>query len=405
MNKINKTLIIGINLCDFGSTGNIMRNSLEYARENDNFDYLVIVQKSEGKPKTYDYMENYSILDRLDKHIFHRSINNPDGFYHRRPTLRIINKIKEQCDKYKNVIVHMHNIHMANIDLRILFKYLSKENRINKVYYTLHDCWSFTGGCYHFERCGCDEWKTGCKGKCPQHYEKKFFSTAKNLRLKNKYTHLLKDKLTFIPVSHWCDNLLKQSLLGDINSIVIEGECNIIPVKQKDESLKEALGIKENEKVLLTVDGWKGYELLDQFIEKIPDGYKFILISGGKKKYTSEKVIQIDKVDNRLLPLFYSIADCFVSLTQEDTLPLTIMEAQLCGVPVVGFGHGGTPEEIIEGKTGYMVPHNNIDELYFKIKEVVHKKPFKGENVLNYGLQFSKYESAKKILKIYQNKK
>jgi CXXX repeat peptide maturase len=47
--KKNKTLIIGINLGDYGSTGTIMRNALEYANKNGNYDYLIIVPKDRGK--------------------------------------------------------------------------------------------------------------------------------------------------------------------------------------------------------------------------------------------------------------------------------------------------------------------------------------------------------------------
>ena len=403
MSKSNKTLLIGINLGDAGSTGTIMRNSFEYAKENGEYDYLIIVPKSEGKPNTFEYMgEGYTILHKLDRHLFHRSLHNPDGFFGRRTTKRIINKIKEKCCEYENIIVHLHNIHMANIDLRILFKYLSKEHQIKKVFYTLHDLWSFTGGCYWFEREKCEKWKTGCKGKCIKNCGKKCFSTAKNLKLKSKYTHLLKDKLTFCPVSKWCDNLLKQSVLGDIPSVVVEGECNIKGIDYKDTALKETLGIKESEKVLLTVDGWKGYECLDEFVKNIPDGYKFILISGGNKKYQSEKVIQIGRVNNFLLPIFFSITDCFVSLTQEDNLPLTIMEAQNCGVPVVGFGQNGTPEEIIEGVTGTMVgKDNNVMKLIEAIKFVVEKKPYKKEDIIKNGQKFAKMSSAKRMFKIY----
>ena len=81
---MGNTLIIGINLGDRGSTGSIMRSSLEYAAENGNFDYLVIVPKEEGKPNSFGYLKcKNSIVDKLDRHFFHRSINNPDGFYER----------------------------------------------------------------------------------------------------------------------------------------------------------------------------------------------------------------------------------------------------------------------------------------------------------------------------------
>ena len=399
-----KTLIIGINLGDSGSTGTIMRNSLEFVHDNGDFDYLIVVPKSESRPHTFAYAEGpMSLFERFDRHILHRSINNPDGFFDRAITQRIIRKIKTECYVYDKIIVHMHNIHMARIDLRILFKYLSKEKRIKKVFYTLHDCWSFTGGCYHFEKCGCNKWRTGCKGVCPQNFGRAFFKCSKNLALKNKYTHLLKEKLTLLPVSEWCNSLLKQSSLNDIESIVINGECSIAPLRDHDLSLKEILGIGSNDKTLITVDGWKAEEFLNQFIAILPDNYKFIVINGGRNMDRAKNVISINSVPNLIMPLFYSISDCFISLTQEDTLPLTIMEAQICGLPVVGFGHGGTPEEIVEGVTGTMVGvDNDVQKILGAAMNAITNNPYKKDDIVGNGRRFEKYSYGKAMLELYK---
>ena len=399
---MGNTLIIGINLGDRGSTGSIMRSSLEYAAENGNFDYLVIVPKEEGKPNSFGYLKcKNSIVDKLDRHFFHRSINNPDGFYERRTTLRIIKRIKNELTSYSKVFVHLHNIHMARIDLRYLFNFFAKEKKIYRVFYTLHDCWSFTGGCYFFERHKCEKWMNGCRGSCVQDFGHCLFSTAKSLRLKDKYTHLIRDKLILLPVSKWCDNLLKKSILKDIPSIVIEGECDIKPVGFQDLALRNILNLKDGEKVLMMVDGWKGFEYLDQFIDKIPENYKLILIN-GKKSYESNNVIQFDRIHNSLLPLFFSITDCYVSLTQEDNLPLTLMEAQICGVPIAGFGQNGTSEEIVDGVSGIMVgKDNNVDKLIDAIKFIIEKSPFKKEDIIASGMRFSKMSAAKKYFNLY----
>ena len=57
MKAIDKTLIIGINAYDYGSTGNIMRNTLEYANNNGNYDYLVITPHNKGNKYTYGYKD------------------------------------------------------------------------------------------------------------------------------------------------------------------------------------------------------------------------------------------------------------------------------------------------------------------------------------------------------------
>ena len=39
-----------------------------------------------------------------------------------------------------------------------------------------------------------------------------------------------------------------------------------------------------------------------------------------------------------------------------DSLPMTVSEAQNCGVPVIGSTVGGIPEQVLDGQTGWLVP-------------------------------------------------
>ena len=49
----------------------------------------------------------------------------------------------------------------------------------------------------------------------------------------------------------------------------------------------------------------------------------------------------------------YQAADLLVMPTLMDNLPNTIVEAQACALPCVGFNIGGLPQMIKDGLNGY----------------------------------------------------
>jgi glycosyltransferase involved in cell wall biosynthesis len=56
--------------------------------------------------------------------------------------------------------------------------------------------------------------------------------------------------------------------------------------------------------------------------------------------------------DNHLLRLHYAASDLLVIPSRQDNLPNTGLEAQACGLPVVGFRIGGLPDITNDRITG-----------------------------------------------------
>lgn len=54
-----------------------------------------------------------------------------------------------------------------------------------------------------------------------------------------------------------------------------------------------------------------------------------------------------------------------------DSLPMTVSEAQNCGIPVIASAVGGIPEQVIDGKTGWLVPPADERALADRLAELL----------------------------------
>ena len=65
--------------------------------------------------------------------------------------------------------------------------------------------------------------------------------------------------------------------------------------------------------------------------------------------------------DRNQMPLYYHRADIFCSPAQHEVGVANVyIEAMASGCPVVASTTGGAPEAVIDGKTGYLVPPNDV---------------------------------------------
>ncbi len=85
------------------------------------------------------------------------------------------------------------------------------------------------------------------------------------------------------------------------------------------------------------------------------------------------QVVFHGKVDAEEALELYKNADIFLlpSITSSqgdmEGIPVSLMEAMACGLPVVATMHSGIPELVIDGQTGYLVPEKDVNSIADRI--------------------------------------
>lgn len=340
--------VVQVNTVTSGCTGRIA-NSIKRILEKNGHQCIVAYGRGE-KPKK----DTYKISTVLDSNIHGilTRIFDTTGLH----SVYKTRKFLKFLDSYKPDIIHLHNLHGYYINYKLLFSYL-KENNI-KVYWTLHDCWPFTGHCPYYSYVGCEKWTTECHN-CQQksHHPKSliFDRSQKNFRDK-KASFVGVKNLTIITPSRWLKNEVNRSFLKDYKVVHIP---NGIALEQFHPT--ENLFLKENnldfKVVILGVANlWAETKGMKYFIQLFtllpPEQYQIVLVGLSKKQKESlpSGIIGIEKTENiAQLVDIYSSADIFINPTLEDNFPTTNIEALACGTPVITFDTGGSPEAIDSG--------------------------------------------------------
>ena len=144
--------------CGRGSTGKIVVSISKILSDNgiENLIFYSGNHKSENKLGRQISGKLSIRIHQLLSRLF-----GDQGFHSFFSTKRLIQDIR----RYSPDVIFLHNIHGYYMHIGVLFRFLKDYDR--PVFWTLHDCWTFTGHCTHFSVAKCDKWITGCE-KCSQ---------------------------------------------------------------------------------------------------------------------------------------------------------------------------------------------------------------------------------------------
>jgi glycosyltransferase involved in cell wall biosynthesis len=300
-------------------------------------------------------------------HFVEQRIRDNEGLCSCRATRRLIRQIEE----IKPDVVQLHNIHDHYLNYRILFGYLNQTSI--KVVWTFHDCWAFTGHCFHFVTADCMRWQTGCHD-CPMKnvMPKTLCDRSKdNYELKKLLFESCKN-LTIVPCSDWMARFVKRSFLKDKRIEVIKNGVDLDVFKPLEKQNSNG-----QHKVLAVSSVWnkeKGLGDIYKLRDMLPENYGITIVGLTKKQVSAlpKGIVGIERTQNvHELVKLYSAANVLINPTYADTFPTVNLEALACGTPVVTYETGGGPESITI-ETGSVVEQGDVAAMAEAIKRLMN---------------------------------
>lgn len=353
-----------------GSTGNIVRD-IQLCCERNGIECYVAYQNSDKIKVPKGYLIGKVLPIKI--HTVLCRLAGKEAYFSHRDTHRLLHYIEGVHPD----IVHLHNLHNHYVNINILLRYLAEKNI--KTVITLHDCWYYTGGCFHYAHSDCQRWQESC-GHCPQRLDGTpaylYDASASILRDRKKYLTSIND-LTIVGASDWIANEARKSFLKTKKIVTIHNGFDFCVFKPRFSNLKDRLGLK-NEKIILgPASKWLSpinRDTLNYFISQLSANEVLVLFGLDKTsiKLPTNVILYGFTRNKQELAELYSSADAFVNCTREDTLSSINIEAQACGIPIITYDATGV-KETVGSNSGFCVRSGDYISLWDRTYEVLQK--------------------------------
>lgn len=392
-----------VNAVNFGSTGNIVLKLADLVEQEAGVSMVCVAntRSNQKKKSPRQYLIGNRFLLNANRAFFR--LFGRESFLQKLATGALIRRLKA----FHPDVIHLHNLHGWYLDVGKLFRYIKKQHV--KVVWTLHDCWSLTGGCPHFELIKCDKWKNSCL-KCPQYREYPgtwFDHTAFLHKAKKKWFGGV-ENLEVVTPSRWLAELVRQSYLGQYPIHVIHNGIDLDVFRPRESDFRARYNCEGKYLILGVCFGWDFKKGLDVFLElerRLPDRYRIVLVGTNAEmdETLPTSILSIHRTQDQVeLAQIYTAADLFVNPTREDTFPTVNMEALACGTPVLTFATGGSPE-IPDESCGAVVPRGDVDAMEKEILRITQGHCFDAQACCARARLFCASDKFAEYIDLYKN--
>lgn len=353
-------------VCGIRSTGRICT---DIAKELEKEGHTVkIAYGRENAPEQYGkYAVKIGGNADVYPHALFSKVFDVEGTFSKSATRKFLT----WAESYNPDVLWLHNIHDHYINTKLLFEWIKGRPEMT-VKWTQHDCWAFTGGCFHFTEAGCNQWKTECQ-HCPENSRKRFFTREKeNFQNKKELFSNIKN-MEIISVSHWLEERLNQSFLSQYPVTVMYNGIDENIFKPTPSDFRKKYGLEDKFIVLGVASFWGKSKGLDDFCslaEKLDDRFAVVMVGLSQKqiKQLPPKITAIERTNDAVeLASVYTAADLFFNASKEETFGMTTLEAVKCGTDVLVYEN--TACEEIARQYGGRVVSRGIDNVMSAIED------------------------------------
>lgn len=292
---------------------------------------------------------------------------NPDGFF----------AGLENIIDLKNVdIIFVHQIigFLNTYDIKRLY-----DKTHARVIFTMMDMAPVTGGCHY--AWDCRKFYDTCFN-CPAlPYE---LNTRSHFQLEAKAQNILYMNAEIMSNADYDLDFARKSAIPFSKYwqyfYPVDEDVFAPSMVKKDENTKYLFSIAN-----FANDVRKGFTYVLQTLiyldKKIPDGQKVKMLCLEPSLFNNYKFEKIEfekfgfcrNVND--LAKVYNKADVFMCTSVEDSAPMMLEEALLCGVPTVSFDVGTAKQFIVNGKNGFVAERFNTLDFAEKVYTLLYKKP------------------------------
>jgi glycosyltransferase involved in cell wall biosynthesis len=193
--------------------------------------------------------------------------------------------------------------------------------------------------------------------------------------------HLLKKVGTFTAVSDYLANRLSP-IIGKVAGQPVHTVHSFVP-----DGLYESGWQADRPEFLPAEDGYllyvgqlsqyKGVDVLIDAYRRLPSPPPLVMLgtphptSPAPESLPAGVTMRTSVAHRNVIAAMVRAACVVVPSVGPDSLPMTVSEAQNCGVPVIASAVGGIPEQVLDGRTGWLVPPADERALAGRLAELL----------------------------------